>query len=173
MWALLFGEHPQPGLAVTRGLGGQRQHKSLPVGVGGGASPGGAGPRCAHHHSSTSITPGHRCGNLPGGLAEEPKRDGKRAGRPSGDSQAWAGRREAPLTVRRIQKPRDSVNRHLPVQTPCGGRKLEEGLEGLCFSRGAKQCPHMSVQPGEPVGVAGAADTEEKASWRGEFGAGL
>ena len=91
-----------------------------PCGRGVGASPGGAGPRRTHHHSSTSITPGHRCGNLPGGLAEEPKRDGKRVGRPSGDSQAWAGRREAPLTVRRIQKPRDSVNRHLPVQTPWG-----------------------------------------------------
>lgn len=46
-------------------------------------------------------------------------------------------------------------------------------LKGLCFSKGAKQCPYISVQSGEPVGVARGADTEEKASWRVEFGAGL
>ena len=42
-----------------------------------------------------------------------------------------------------------------------------------CAFPGEPNCPHISVQPGEPVRVAGGADTEEKASWRGEFGAEL
>ena len=119
-----------------------------PCGRGGWGLPWGAGPRCTHHHS---ITPGHRCGNLPGGLAEEPKRDGKRAGRPSGDSQAWANRREAPLMVRGIQKPHDSVNRHLPVQTPGErGHKLEEGLDRppkgpVVFQRSQTVPTHLSA----------------------------
>lgn len=58
-----------------------------------------------------------------------------------------------------------------------GRRKFEEGLDnppkGPVLFRGEPNSVHISVQPGEPVGVAGGADTEEKASWRVGLGAGL
>lgn len=46
-------------------------------------------------------------------------------------------------------------------------------LKGLCFSRGAKKCPHISVQPGEPVGGAGQQMQKRRLPGGGELGAGL